>query len=144
MTETLPQDRSEVLKKQFETSPFGARIGVRGVRFEHGRAVLELPFDPDNTTVADIVHGGAVLSLADIAATAAAWTTVENAFEYRGITADLSLSFIAAGRSQTLTADARVIRRGGTLTYLEVDVTNEDAEIVAKALVTYKLSRIRS
>lgn len=140
----LEPARADVLKQQFEGSPFSRKLGVEAVRFEQDRAVLRLPYSEANTTVADVVHGGAILTLADIAATAAAWTGVPNALEYRGITVDLSLMFIAAGRAQALTADARVVRRGGTLTFLEVTVTDEGAEIVAKALATYKLSKVRA
>lgn len=140
----LESARADLLKRQFEGSPFSKKLGVEAVRFEPDRAVLRLPYSEANTTVADVVHGGAVLSLADIAATAAAWTGVPNALEYRGITVDLSLTFIAAGRSQALTADAQVVRRGGTLTFLEVTITDEGGEVVAKALATYKLSKVRA
>jgi uncharacterized protein (TIGR00369 family) len=129
------------LTAQFEGSPFSRTLGVEAVDFDRDRAILRLPFRQENTTVADVVHGGAILTLADIAATAAAWSGIDDPTAYRGLTANLSLSFIAAGRGQTLLADARVIRRGSTLTFLEVAVTDEQQETVARAMVTYKLSR---
>jgi uncharacterized protein (TIGR00369 family) len=138
----MDDERARAMKALFENAPFNRKLGVEGVLFEPGRAVLKMPFTPENTTIADVVHGGAILALADMAATAAAWTTVEEPAKHRGITADLSLSFIAAGRSQTLSADARIIKQGRSLTYLEVTVFDEAEEVVAKSLVTYKLSRI--
>jgi uncharacterized protein (TIGR00369 family) len=141
MAKELEEFVFHALKDQFEGSPFASKLGVEAVHFEDGRAVFKLPFTEDNTTIADVVHGGAILTLADIAATAAAWAGIENPADHRGITADLSLTFLSAGRSQALTADAQILRRGKTLTYLEVDVKNEDGEAVAKALVTYKLSK---
>ena len=36
-------------------------------------------------------------------------------------------------------ADARVIRRGKSLCFCDVDVTDADGGLVAKAIVTYKL-----
>lgn len=129
------------LATQFEGSPFSRKLGVQAATFETDRAVLRLPFAEENTTIADIVHGGAILTLADIAATAAAWTGVDDPQQYRGLTADMSLSFVAAARRQALLADARVIRRGGTLTFIDVTVSSESGATVAKALVTYKLSR---
>ena len=68
---------------------------------------------------------------------------LDNSREHLRLTADVSLSFIAAGRAQALTADARIVRQGGSLTFLEVTVTNEDSEVVAEALVTCKLSKVR-
>lgn len=140
--EPLPGKFASALKQRFEASPFNRKLGVRGECFEVGRAVLRLDFATENTTVADIVHGGAIAALVDCAATAAAWTTVDDPPSHRGITVDLALNFIASGRSAALLADARVIRRGRSITYLECTVTNEEGEVVSKALVTYKLSRI--
>jgi acyl-coenzyme A thioesterase PaaI-like protein len=51
----------------------------------------------------------------------------------------LTVNFLAGGRGQALTADAKVIRRGSSLCYLEVDVTDEAETRIAKGLVTYKL-----
>lgn len=138
----LTSTQRELLARQFEGSPFSRKLGVKAVEFDYDRAVLQLPYQEENTTIANVVHGGAILTLADIAATAAAWTGVDDPTAWRGLTADLSLSFISAGRGQTLTADARVIRRGGTLTFIEVSVTDESGVIVARAMVTYKLSRV--
>ncbi len=38
-----------------------------------------------------------------------------------------------------LVADARVVRRGRSLCYCDVGVTDSDGQLVAKGLVTYKL-----
>ena len=142
MSETMDPERAQAMKALFENAPFGKKVGIEGVLFEPGRAVLRMPFQPENTTIADVVHGGAILALADMAATAAAWTRIEEPAKHRGTTADLSLNFISAGRSQALSADARIIKQGRSLTYLEVTVFDEAEEIVAKSLVTYKLSRV--
>ena len=47
--------------------------------------------------------------------------------------------FVASARGQEVTADARVIRRGKSLCFCEVDVTDAHGSLVAKGLVTYKL-----
>jgi acyl-coenzyme A thioesterase PaaI-like protein len=49
------------------------------------------------------------------------------------------VSFVAAARAQDLVADARVVRRGKTICFCEVDVTDGGDTTVAKGLVTYKL-----
>ena len=50
----------------------------------------------------------------------------------------LTVDFVAAGRGD-LVADARVLRRGGSLCFCDVEVADADDRLVAKALVTYKL-----
>jgi uncharacterized protein (TIGR00369 family) len=128
-----------------DTSAFAKKLGIVCDHVEDDRAVYSMPFREDNVTIADVVHGGAIASLADTAATGAAWSTITEPGRYRGITIDLSLSFIAAARSCGVVADARVVKRGGTVCFCDVTLTaaNSD-ELIAKCKVVYKLSRIES
>ena len=52
----------------------------------------------------------------------------------------MSLSFLAPARGCDLTADARVVKRGGTICVVDVEVEDDDGTHIARALVTYKLS----
>lgn len=142
-TTKLPEEMAANLADRFENAPFNKKLGVKGVLFERGRAVLALDFADENITVSDIVHGGAIAGLVDCAATAAAWTTIDNPTEYNGITIDLTLNFIASARSSAIQADAYIIRQGRSITYLECTVTDTDGQVISKSLVTYKLSKIR-
>ena len=91
------------------------------------------------------MHGGAILSLADIAATAAAWSTATDAAAYRGITIDVSHGFMSAARGADLVADARVTKRGGTVCFVDVEIRNKStAALVGRTKVVYKLSRIHT
>ena len=121
-------------------SPLSSKLGIRCTSVEDDCAIYEMPFRQDNTTIGDIVHGGAILTLADCAATGAAWSTVDDPARHRGLTVDLSLSFLSAARGTDLTATARIVRRGGTICFCEVDIHAGD-EHVARASVTYKLTR---
>jgi uncharacterized protein (TIGR00369 family) len=119
-------------------SPFGKGIGLRLEEIEPDRARLVLPFDSAVTTYADVVHGGAVSTLVDVAATAAAWSGAEPTDAPRGATIGLTVDFLRAAVGTDLAAEARVIRRGRSVCFCEVDVTGGE-ELVAKGLVTYKL-----
>jgi uncharacterized protein (TIGR00369 family) len=120
-------------------SPFGTLVGVAPETIEPGRVRLRLPFRPEVTTVGDVVHGGAIASLVDIAATAAVWSGADLATSQRGTTIGFALNFLAAGRGQDLLATATVIQRGRTICVCEVDVRGTDDSPVARALVTYKV-----
>lgn len=121
-------------------SAYGRHLGI--VRSELGpdRVRLRMPFDPRLTTVGDMVHGGAIASLVDVAATAAAWATPAASLEARGTTVGFSLSYLSPARGCALQAEARVVKRGGTLCAVEVGVEDDAGAAVARALVTYKLS----
>ena len=119
-------------------SPFGTRLGLRLDGIEPDRARVVLLYAYAVTTYADVVHGGAVSTLVDVAATAAAWSAAEPTEAPRGATVGLSVDFLRAARGGDLEADARVIRRGRSLCFCEVDVRLGD-DLVAKGLVSYKL-----
>jgi uncharacterized protein (TIGR00369 family) len=127
-----------------ERSAYARKLGITCVSLGPDHAVYAMPFDPGNVTVVDIVHGGAMLSLADVAATAAAWTAVTDPDRHRGLTISLSHVFLSAARSTDLKAEARVMRRGSSICFIEVDIRHCDTdELVGRANVVYKLSRFR-
>lgn len=121
-------------------SPLAEKLGIELVSAGGGAAHYRLPFTESNTTIADVVHGGAILTLADCAATGAVWSEVEAPQRYRGLTVSLSHAFLSAARGVDLDARAQVIRRGRSLVFCEVDVSSADGEAIATAQVTYKLS----
>ena len=120
-------------------SPLAQHLGVTVVELEQDHARLALPFAEHNVTIGDTVHGGAIVTLIDTTAVAAAWATPDLPENLRGSTVSLTVNFLAAAQGQELTADAQVIRRGRSLCYLEVDVTDAAGGRVAKGLITYKL-----
>jgi uncharacterized protein (TIGR00369 family) len=125
-------------------SPLALKLGMELQSADRGQAQSALAYDKTNTTVGNIVHGGAILSLADSAATAAIWSLVEDPENYRGLTIDLSLSFVSAARGADLLANARVLKRGRSICYCDVEVLTTFGELIAKAKVVYKLSRNRT
>jgi uncharacterized protein (TIGR00369 family) len=138
-TDQRPADGIALMREFIPSSPFAGRVGVEIDTLEPGRAVLRLPYREENATMGDLVHGGAIGALVDTAAMAAAWSGGDLPDQIRGTTVDMSLSFVAGARGEDLAAEARVLRRGRSLCYLDVEVTGEDWRLVAKALVTYKL-----
>jgi uncharacterized protein (TIGR00369 family) len=123
-----------------ENSPFVARLGIRLEEMEPDRVRLVMPFSDSLPTMGDVVHGGAISSLIDTAAAAAAWSGAEVPERTRASTVGLTVDFLAPARGQDVTADARLVRRGSTgLCFCEVSVTAQDGTQVALALVTYQL-----
>lgn len=122
-------------------SPFGRRLGARSETVEPDHCVVRLPFAPDNVTLGDLVHGGAIAGLVDVAATGAAWSAVTEPARHRGTTIGLSVSYLAPARASELVAEARVRRRGREVCFIDVTVRDAEGTDVASAQVSYKLSQ---
>jgi len=136
---STPNANEDLVRGFVVDSPLGRLLGFEVGSIARDRVRVRLPFREAVTTVGDTVHGGAISALIDSAATAAAWTGADLAANPRGTTIALTVNFIAAARGQEITADARVIQRGRTITVCEVSVDGSDGRRVANALVTYKL-----
>ena len=135
-----PADGAGLARGWLESSPFVAHLGIRLERMEPDRARLAMPFTDALPTLGDVVHGGAISSLIDTAAAAAAWSGAEVPERPRASTVGITVDFLSPARGQGVTADARVVRRGGTgLCFCEVSVAADDGTQVALALVTYQL-----
>jgi uncharacterized protein (TIGR00369 family) len=139
-TTALDPDLAGTLDKLIVASPYGRLLGIGSEAIEPDRVRVRLPFRHDVTTVGEMVHGGAIASAVDVAATAAAWATPRATLRARGTTVGFSLSFLSAALGRDLFADARVVKRGGSLVVIEVAVEDAAGTAVARALVTYKLS----
>jgi uncharacterized protein (TIGR00369 family) len=133
-------DGTALARGWLESSPFVAQLGITLEEMEPDRARLALPFNESLPTMGDVVHGGAISSLIDTAAASAAWSGAEVPDRPRASTVGITVDFLAPARGQAVTADARVVRRGGSgLCFCQVDVAAKDGTQVALALVTYQL-----
>jgi uncharacterized protein (TIGR00369 family) len=139
-TDAPAADGAALARGWLDNSPFVAHLGIAMEQMEPDRAVLSMPFADSLPTVGDVVHGGAISSLIDTAAAAAAWSGAEVPERPRASTVGLTVNFLRPARGEGVSADARVIRRGASgLGVCEVKVTAEDGTEVATALVTYQL-----
>jgi uncharacterized protein (TIGR00369 family) len=136
--EQPPADGAALARGWLESSPFVAHLGISLEAMEPDRARLRLPFTDALPTMGDVVHGGAISSLIDTAAAAAAWSGAEVPERPKASTVGFTVNFLAPAKGQGVTADARVIRRGA-VSVIAVDVSGDDGTEVATALVTYRL-----
>jgi uncharacterized protein (TIGR00369 family) len=130
---------AEVIAQFLQHSPFVLHLGMRLESIEADHARLTMPYRAELATMGEVIHGGALSAIVDTAAMAASWSAHDPSGPLRGTTVGLSVDFVAAAQGQEVTADARVIRRGKSLCFCDVDVTDADGSLVAKGIVTYKL-----
>jgi uncharacterized protein (TIGR00369 family) len=130
---------AEVIAQFLQHSPFVLHLGMRLESIEADHARLTMPYRAELATIGEVIHGGALSAIVDTAAMTASWSAHDPSGPLRGTTVGLSVDFVAAAQGQEVTADARVIRRGKSLCFCDVDVTDADGSLVAKGIVTYKL-----
>jgi uncharacterized protein (TIGR00369 family) len=134
-----PLTRAEIIRQFLPTSPYVGHLGIQLTEMQPDMATLTLPFTDALITIGKTVHGGAIASLIDTAAMVAAWSDATATDSIRGSTVSLTVNYLAAAQSEDIKATARVLRRGRSLVYLDVEVYGASGNIVAKGLATYKL-----
>ena len=130
---------AQIIRQWLKTSPFVGYLSIELVALEPGMATLRLPYDQTVTTIGTVVHGGAIASLLDSAGAAAAWSDAEVPANIRGTMVSLAVSYLAAADDEDVLATARVLSRGRSLVYLDIDATTASGKAVAKGLATYKI-----
>jgi uncharacterized protein (TIGR00369 family) len=134
-----PQPGSELVQRWMSSSPFAGHLGLQVAAMDADRAEITLPYAESNATMGDMVHGGAISALVDVAATCAAWTEAEISAAAKWGTVGLTVDFVRAARGTDLHAKAKVVRRGRSLCFCDVDVVDSDDTLIARGLVTYKV-----
>ncbi|ORV92963.1 thioesterase [Mycobacterium interjectum] len=136
---TGTQSGREVIAQFLPQSPFVAKLGIVADQLGDDEVRLRLPWDPSNVTVGDMVHGGAIATLADVTVMAAAWCGADAPPQLRGVTVSMALDFLAPARATDVIGIGRVLRRGRSLVNCEAEIVDADGTLVAKALATYKV-----
>ena len=118
--------------------PFFTLLGLQidAVRPDFCR--MRLPFRPELRTAGEVVHGGVIASLIDNAGVVAVWSNVPPEIT-RGATASMTVHYLAAAEAVDLIAEARVIRRGRSVVFVDVEVCSPVGEQIAKGSLVYKL-----
>ena len=119
-------------------SPLVAHLGLRLDSIGTDEATLVLPFRPELATMDDVIHGGAIASLIDTAGMAAAWADDVEPEALAGATVSLHVDYVAAARREDLLAIATVARRGRSLAFTDVRVTEPGGRLVAKGSLVYR------
>jgi uncharacterized protein (TIGR00369 family) len=117
--------------------PFVSHLQILTETLGEGTARLSLPVEPHLTNSLGTVHGGVIMSLLDVALCTAARTLHPESVGV--ITINLSTSFIGAGNGAKLYAEARVLKDGRSLSFVEGEAQNADGTLVAKAVATVRV-----
>jgi uncharacterized protein (TIGR00369 family) len=132
----------EIIRDFIPGSPLVRHLGIAVRTLEPDLAELVLPYRAELATMGDVVHGGAIATLIDTAGMAAAWAHDEDAPEgATGSTVSMTVEYLDAARGGDLLATATPARRGRSLCFCDVSVTEPPGErLVAKGMVVYRFA----
>ncbi len=105
---------------------FAELCGIELLELSQGRARAKLDVKDYHLNGANIAHGGAIFSLADLAFAAAS-----NSHGTIAVAINASISFLKAVCGGTLYADAREVSLNPKIASYTIDVTNEAGETIA-------------
>ena len=119
---------------QMPPPPVGRLVGFVMKSVEPGRAVFDMEVDERHHNPMGTLHGGIYCDLADAAMGFAYAATLAEGETFTTI--ELKINFLRAVRKGMLTAEAKVVKAGGTLGYVECEVNDENGKLVAKSAST--------
>src|SRR5437764_13665258 len=115
--------------------PIGKLLGLVLKEIEPGRAVFEMEADGRHHNPMGTLHGGVYCDVADAAMGYAYAATLAEGESFT--TVELKINFLRAVRRGKLTAEARVVKAGSAIGYVECDVSDQDGRLVARASSTW-------
>jgi 1,4-dihydroxy-2-naphthoyl-CoA hydrolase len=115
--------------------PFAVLLGIELLEVDRERVRGRLAWTPERTTTADVMHGGAIMALADTCGGVCAYLNLPEG-AHGTATIESKTNFLRAVRSGAATATTRPLNRGQTVIVLETEVTRDDGKLAAKVTQT--------
>src|SRR5205809_415553 len=124
--------------------PYVRLLNMRFIAVSDGSATFEMPASVDLYNPNNVVHGGALASLADSAMGFAVFSTLAPGENFT--TAELHLNFLkpVSADSGMLRSIGRVVHRGQQLAVAEAEVLDQQNQLIARASSTNVILQRRS
>ncbi|MBV8462300.1 MAG: PaaI family thioesterase [Acidimicrobiales bacterium] len=118
------------LERLLASMPYAVRLGIELHEASPRLTTGSLPWSPDRCTVAGILHGGAVMSLADTIGAICAFLNLPEGASTATI--DSTTRLYRPLRAGSLHAAARPAHVGRTLIVVTTDLTDDEGRLVAQ------------
>lgn len=117
-----------------QAMPLCATLGIRAISLTPEEVILALDWAPELCTSGEVMHGGALMALADSAGAACAFLNLPAGAEGT-TTIESKTNFLRAVKSGTAEAVARPLHVGSGTVVVETEITNGH-HLVAKVTQT--------
>ncbi len=139
---TSKTDTLAIVRRFFtDLIPFNQHLKLNLTELDVGRAVIEVPFLPEyvGDSTKQIVHGGVISTLIDVAGGATAFSMLDFPRERSLNTVDMRVDYVRMGRGEKFIATGSVIRKGNRICVTRVEVTNDDGTLIAHGTAAYSI-----
>src|SRR5436190_13637335 len=131
---TILELAQEMVRGEAPPPPIGRLLGFVLEVIEPGRTVFEREADERHHNPMGTLHGAVYCDLADAAMGYAYAATLAEGESFT--TVELKINFHRAVRQGRLTAEARLVKAGSALGFVECNVTDQAGNLVARASST--------
>ncbi len=113
--------------------PFAATVGIALDSAEPNEVRGRLPWSPQRCTTAGLLHGGALMSLADTLGGVCAYLNLPSGAQTATMTSNTS--FLRGARGD-VSGVARPLHAGRTVIVIQTDLKNDEGRMVAQVTQT--------
>lgn len=115
--------------------PLAATLGIELLEAGPELVVARMGWAPERCTAGGVLHGGALMSLADTAGAVCAFLNLP-AGALSTATIESKTNLLRAVTGGAVRVESRPVHRGGTLALIESDVSDEAGRLVARTAQT--------
>jgi acyl-CoA thioesterase len=116
----------EQVRKRFSNDKFAQRCGIELLSVSPGRATARMILHPHHLNSINTVQGGAIFTLADFTFAAAS-----NSHGTIAVAVNASITFMKAGSTGTLWAEARELSKNFKIGTYSVEIKDDQGDLVA-------------
>jgi len=135
MTDSPPPGVTATPQQLRESMPFFALLGVELLEASAELVAARLAYAPELCTAGGLMHGGALMALADGCGGACAFLNVPDG-AIGTATIESKTNFLRGVRDGAVTASARPLHAGRTTIVIETEIARDDGKLVAKVTQT--------
>jgi 1,4-dihydroxy-2-naphthoyl-CoA hydrolase len=130
-------------RQLYEQVPFGGFLGIEILEATPTLVRARLEWTPERCTIGGIMHGGAIMALADECGGICAYLNLPKGAQGTA-TIESKTNFLRAVRGGAVTATARPLRTGRMLTVVETEIADDGGNLAAKVTQTQAYQYPRS
>ncbi|MGV9882775.1 PaaI family thioesterase [Streptomyces sp. NPDC003006] len=140
MSDTLPEN--DLRAQLLAAVPFAGHLGIAFEETGPDRVEGTLPWSPELCTAGGVLHGGAVMALADTVGAVCAYLNLPDGAATSTI--ESKTNFLRAVRSGTARAVARPLHIGGSFIVVQTEVYDDQGRLTGQTTQTQAVLGARS